>query len=204
MVRNRSVRAAFPAEHRAEAVLGAILLDNRALDRANEIVQADDFYRSESHRRIFRAERPRRPPRARRRDHARRVPKRRGDLEAVGGARRSPSSSSARRPPRTSTSRAQIVKDKAVLRALMEASTDIAQRAADGAGDVSEFLDDAERMIFEISQRKIRQPYAKIESIIVHSIKQIETLYREEGGRHRRADRLLRARPHDVGLQPST
>ena len=163
-----------------EAVLGAILLDNRALDRANEIVQADDFYR-ESHRRIFRALNDLDD----RRERADVITlaeclKRRGDLEAVGGA-----AALAELVERTATAAnvdlyAQIVKDKAVLRALMEASTDIAQRAADGAGDVSEFLDDAERMIFEISQRKIRQPYAKIESIIVHSIKTIETLYEKK------------------------
>ena len=37
-----------------ESVLGGILLDNHALDRAIELVIADDFYR-EAHRRIFRA-----------------------------------------------------------------------------------------------------------------------------------------------------
>ena len=37
-----------------EAVLGGILLDNRALDAALTAVRPEDFYR-ESHRRIFRA-----------------------------------------------------------------------------------------------------------------------------------------------------
>ena len=69
-----------------EAVLGAILLDNRALDRANEIVQADDFYR-ESHRRIFRALNDLDD----RRERADVITlaeclKRRGDLAAVDGA----------------------------------------------------------------------------------------------------------------------
>ncbi len=163
-----------------EAVLGAILLDNRALDRANEILEADDFYR-EAHRRIFRALHELDD----RRERADVITlteclKRRGDLEAVGGA-----AAIAELAERTSTAAnvdlyAQIVKDKAILRALMEASTDIAQRAASGTGDVSEFLDDAERMIFEISQRKLRQPYARLESIIVQSIKTIEALYEKK------------------------
>ena len=69
-----------------EAVLGAILLDNRALDRANEIVQADDFYR-EAHRRIFRALNDL-DDRRERADVITLIEclKRRGDLEAVGGA----------------------------------------------------------------------------------------------------------------------
>src|SRR5215468_3776267 len=37
-----------------QSVLGGILIDNAALDRALELVSADDFYR-EAHRRIFRA-----------------------------------------------------------------------------------------------------------------------------------------------------
>ena len=37
-----------------EAVLGGILLDNRAMDAVNEILEIEDFYR-ESHRKIFRA-----------------------------------------------------------------------------------------------------------------------------------------------------
>ncbi|HEY8517984.1 MAG TPA: replicative DNA helicase [Candidatus Binatia bacterium] len=163
-----------------EAVLGAILLDNRALDRANEILTADDFYR-EAHRRIFRALNELDD----RRERADVITlteclKRRGDLEAVGGA-----AAIAELVERTATTAnvdlyAQIVKDKAILRALMEASNDIAQRAASGTGDVSEFLDDAERMIFEISQRKIRQPYSRLESIIVQSIKTIEALYEKK------------------------
>ena len=37
-----------------ESVLGGVLLDNTALDRAVEVVTADDFYR-EAHRKIMRA-----------------------------------------------------------------------------------------------------------------------------------------------------
>ena len=37
-----------------ESVLGAILLDNQAIDRVTGVLQPDDFYR-ESHRKIYRA-----------------------------------------------------------------------------------------------------------------------------------------------------
>jgi replicative DNA helicase len=59
----------------------------------------------------------------------------------------------------------------------MEAGTDIASTAAAGTGDVEQFLDDAERRIFEISERRVRQAFTRIESIIVDSIKTIEALY---------------------------
>jgi len=160
-----------------EAVLGGILLDNRALDRANEILTHDDFYR-ESHRRIFRALNDL----DERRERADVITlteclKRRGDLEAVGGA-----AQVAELVERIATAAnvelyARIVKDKSILRSLMEAGTDIAATAAAGTGDVEQFLDDAERKIFEISERRIRPAFIRIEKIIVDSIKTIEALY---------------------------
>jgi replicative DNA helicase len=160
-----------------EAVLGGILLDNRALDRANEILTHEDFYR-ESHRRIFRALNDL----DERRERADVITlteclKRRGDLEAVGGA-----AQVAELVERIATAAnvelyARIVKDKSILRSLMEAGTDIASTAAAGTGDVEQFLDDAERRIFEISERRVKQAFTRIESIIVDSIKTIEALY---------------------------
>jgi replicative DNA helicase len=160
-----------------EAVLGGILLDNRALDRANEILTHDDFYR-ESHRRIFRAlndldERHERADVITLTECL----KRRGDLEAVGGA-----AQVAELVERIATAAnvelyARIVKDKSILRSLMEAGTDIAATAAVGTGDVEQFLDDAERRIFEISERRVRPAFTRIEAIIVDSIKTIEALY---------------------------
>jgi replicative DNA helicase len=160
-----------------EAVLGGILLDNRALDRANEILTHEDFYR-ESHRRIFRALNDL----DERRERADVITlteclKRRGDLEAVGGA-----AQVAELVERIATAAnvelyARIVKDKSILRSLMEAGIDIAATASAGTGDVEQFLDDAERRIFEISERRVRQAFTRIESIIVDSIKTIEALY---------------------------
>src|SRR5436305_1926250 len=52
---DESLRRVPPQSLEAEeAVLGGILLDNAALDRVTELVQADDFYR-EAHRKVFRA-----------------------------------------------------------------------------------------------------------------------------------------------------
>lgn len=160
-----------------EAVLGGILLDNRALDRANEILRADDFYR-ESHRRIFRAlndldERHERADLITLTECLRR----RGELESVGGA-----AQVAELLERTATAAnvelyARIVKEKSILRSLMEVGTEIATRSAAGTGDVEQFLDEAERRIFEISERRLRPGFTRIETIIVDSIKTIESLY---------------------------
>src|SRR5262245_59745309 len=69
-----------------EEVLGGILLDNRALARAIEILRPEDFYR-EAHHRIFQAliELDERAEPADVITLTESL-KRRGDLEAVGGA----------------------------------------------------------------------------------------------------------------------
>lgn len=160
-----------------EAVLGGILLDNRALDQAVEALTAEDFYR-EAHRRMFQAiidldERG---------EPADVITlteclKRRGDLEAAGGA-----AGVAELVDRTATASnvgfyAKIVRDKSILRRLVEAGSDIAQRAGLGASDVGEILDQAEQTVLDIANRRMR-PFSRLEEIIVTTVGQIEDMYK--------------------------
>ncbi|MDG2303899.1 MAG: replicative DNA helicase [Candidatus Binatia bacterium] len=160
-----------------EAVLGGILVDNRALDQAIESLNAEDFYR-EAHRRIFLAlidlDERGEPADVITITEAL---KRRGDLEAVGGA-----SSVAELVDRTATASnvgfyAKIVRDKSILRRLVEAGSDIAQRASLGAADVGELLDQAEQGVLDIANRRMR-PFARLEEIIVTTVGQIEEMYK--------------------------
>jgi replicative DNA helicase len=160
-----------------EAVLGGILLDNRALDQVVEALRAEDFYR-ESHRRIFNAlvdldERSEPADLLTLTECL----KRRGDLDAVGGA-----SAIAELVDRTATAAnvgfyAKIVRDKAILRRLVEAGSDIAQQANLGASDVGELLDQAEQTVLDIANRRMR-PFSKIEEIVVTALKEVEETYR--------------------------
>jgi len=160
-----------------EAVLGGILVDNRALDHAVETLTAEDFYR-EAHRRIFQAlidlDERGEPSDV---ITITECLKRRGDLEAVGGA-----ASVAELVDRTATASnvgfyAKIVRDKAILRRLVEAGSDIAQRASMGAADVGELLDQAEQGVLDIANRRMR-PFSRLEEIIVSTVGQIEEMYK--------------------------
>jgi replicative DNA helicase len=160
-----------------EAVLGGILLDNRALDRALELILPDDFYR-ESHRRIFRAmidlDERREPADVITLCECLRT---RGDLEAAGGV-----SAIAELAERAATAAnvayyAKIVKEKSILRSLVEAATDVAVRATEGTGDVDQFLEDAEKAVFAISERKIKRAFFKVEDIIAQSLDTIQSLF---------------------------
>lgn len=160
-----------------ESVLGGILLDITALDRVVEVMSVDDFYR-ESHRKIFRAmlalsEKNEPVDLITLTDTLRA----RGDLQDVGGATylaelvdRVPSAANI-------THYARIVREKAVMRSLITVSTEIAGRCYDGQEDIEHFLDEAERLIFDVSEKRIRPSFYKVGDMIMDTIKTVEQLY---------------------------
>ena len=72
---------------------------------------------------------------------------------------------------------ARIVKEKAVLRSLINVSGEIVSRAYTGQEDIERFLDEAERLIFDVSEQRIRPAFAKVGDMIMDTIKIIEQLY---------------------------
>ena len=75
---------------------------------------------------------------------------------------------------------AKIVRDKAILRRLIEKSAEVLNRCFEEAGDVDEILETAETGIFEVTQTKIQQDFSPISSVINASIKKIEQLYNKK------------------------
>lgn len=159
------------------ATLGAMLLNERIIPEILEITDASFFYKK-SHRIIFEtiielydsrdkvdiltvSERLRK----------------KGALEEVGGTTELttlvdfvPSSANA-------AHYARIVKEKGVLRALIESASEIISLGYKGQEDVSSLLDKAERLIFEISDRRVEGGYVHIKDIIKDGIELIESLY---------------------------
>ena len=72
---------------------------------------------------------------------------------------------------------AKIVREKYILRNLINIATEIATEAYEETDDVDQLLDRAEQKIFEISQNKMLPAFVDIERIIKDTIKHIETLY---------------------------
>ncbi len=160
-----------------ESVIGGVLLDNTALDRALEILIPEDFYR-EVHRKIMRAilslsERHEPVDLVTLADALRS----RNELQDVGGA--AYLAELAERVPTAANVGyyARIVKDRAILRTLMQTTTEIASRCYEPQADVEKFLDEAEHSIFEISERKTRPSFARLRDIVIESMKAVEQLY---------------------------
>ena len=159
------------------SVLGAVLQETGALLKALEILQPADFYR-EAHRKIF--------------DACRSLFERnepvdlvtlanelmqRKVLEEVGGASYLASLVDSVPTAANAAYHARIVKDKAILSALIQKATAVVTRAYADTEDVGIVLDWAEQQIFEISQEKSSRSFVPLKSILKGTFELIEKLY---------------------------
>lgn len=75
---------------------------------------------------------------------------------------------------------ARIVREKGVLRSLIESANQISSSVYKEQEDVSTILDKAEKLIFEISDRRVEGSYVHIKDIIKDGIELIESLYHKK------------------------
>ena len=71
---------------------------------------------------------------------------------------------------------AEIVRDKATLRRLVEASIKIAQLGYQGQGDVSDIVDEAQQTIYQVSEGKTSDDYKPLSMLIEPAIDEIESI----------------------------
>jgi replicative DNA helicase len=160
-----------------QSVLGAVLLENEAINQALEILTPDDFYR-ETHREIFRAMMDLS-------DHNQPVDaitltdalRTKGVLEQVGGPAYIAELADTVPTAANVAHYARIVREKAVLRSLATIATDIASSAYEANANVDEFLDTAEHRIFEISERRIKPSFHTMPELTRESLRILERLY---------------------------
>jgi replicative DNA helicase len=160
-----------------QSVLGAILLENEAINQALEVLSADDFYR-EAHREIFRAmvglSDKIQPVDAITLTDALRS---RGVLEAIGGPAYIVELATSVPTAANIAHYARIVRERAVLRSLVTIATEIASAAYEAPQNVDDFLDQAEHRIFEISERRIKPSFHAMPELTRESIRMLERLY---------------------------
>jgi replicative DNA helicase len=160
------------------AVLGAVLLEGRdALPRVIEILRPTDFY-TESHRAIFTTmqvlfDRGAPVDLITLGEELRRA----GQLEFVGG----PAALALLVEQASIASHlgaySHIVRDMAVLRELIQTSTQIITQAYDAKEDVQGLVDDAERRIFGLAERRLEGSALPVGRILKNTFEYIERLY---------------------------
>ena len=162
------------------SVLGGMLIDNEAIHRAIELLRPEDFYR-ESHRKIYQAVinlyQANSPVDLLTITHQLKTT---GDLDAVGGA--SYLASLVDQVPTAAhlAHYAKIIREKSVLRQLIDGATEIISKGYEDEGNIDEYLDQAESIIFEIASRKIQQSFWPLKDIVKSSFKMIEELYEKK------------------------
>ena len=159
------------------SVLGAVLQDPGALLKAMEVLRPEDFYK-EAHRKIFRAcvdlfERNEPVDLVTLANEL----MRRKQLDEVGGASQLSALVDAVPTAANVAYHARVVKDKAVLNALIEKATAVVSKAYADSEDTDQLLDWAEQQIFEISQEKVSRTFAPVKSILKGTFQLIEKLY---------------------------
>ena len=165
------------------SVLGGMLLDRMAVDKASELVQDHMFFR-EAHRRLFRA-----MIRLSERGDVIDVItlseelKKTGELEAAGGLPYLAELLDAVPTAANIEYHAKIVREKALLRNLIEAASVIIRDAYEqGERSVDEVLDEAEQRVFQVAQSHERGGFVRIKEILWPTFEHIERLQQSKTG----------------------
>lgn len=164
-----------------EAVLGALLIDNSALNQVIDILTDQAFYR-ESHKIIYKA------------IHdlfgrseaidiltVAQELRKNGMLDAVGGeyylvhlSQRVSSSAHIEYHSR-------IIVQKHIQRELIRISSEIINDAFDETTDVLELLDKAEQNLFNVAQGNLKKNYESSQTLIAQALARIEDISKKEG-----------------------
>ena len=166
-----------PQDVQAEqSVLGAMLLSKDAIGDVSEIVKGHDFYRP-AHEQIFHAivDLYGRGEPADAITVADELTKR-GELGKVGGHIYLHELLSTVSIASNAVYYAEIVREKAILRRLVEASMRIAQLGYAGQGDVAGIVDAAQQAIYEGAEGKASDDYEPLSALMEATLDEIEAL----------------------------
>ncbi len=180
--KNESLNLQPQALEAEEAVLGSMMIDEDAANKAISILGSSHYFYKDSHRKIFDAmlelmNNSNPIDTVSVSDELKKVK----SLKSVGGiyyltglVDKVPTSA------RVETY-AEIVKEKGMLRDLITTSHEISKKALDAGDSVGSILDDAEQSIFNLTEQKDSKIYQHIEPILSSTVKRIEEIAANPG-----------------------
>lgn len=179
---NLSIEKIPPQSIEAEiAILGSMLIEEEAIAKAIEIIDENAFYK-EAHRIIYKT-----ITELFGKNSAADIVtlieelKKKGQLDEVGGAPYITLLTSSIPTAANIEHYAKIIKEKSILRQLINNSTEIVQDCYESTSDTNELLDKAERLIFDITSKKLEQKSSVLlKDIIKDSIETIDNLYQRK------------------------
>lgn len=164
-----------------QAVLGALMLEPEMGSLVFEFLKPEDFYR-DIHRIIFAAIQEL---------YSKGEPidlvtvaeilRQQGRLEQIGGI--TTISQIARSVPTAANVEyyAKAVAEKALMRQLIRLSSGIAERGYEAGQEAAALLEEAEKMILDLSNKQVRDGFIPIRIILLETFEKIETLYANKG-----------------------
>jgi replicative DNA helicase len=185
------------------AVLGSMLLDEDAVSIAIESLDSAYFYK-DTHQRVFEAivglySNNKAVDLITLTDELRR----KGLLESVGGASFISSLANAVPTSANVSHYVGIVKGKYILRTLISNATKIVAQCYESEDNIDAVLDESERLIFEVSERKNQGTFQHLKEIIKNSIETIDKLYQKKAHITGVPTGFIEFDSKTSGLQPS-
>jgi len=148
-----------------QSILGGILIDNTNIYQVIEIIDSSDFYR-ESHAKIYKAILDL---------YSKSEPadlitlsdilQKKGQLDEVGGPAYLSQLVDSVPAASNIVNYARIIKEKSVLRKIVNVSLEIATTALEDVKDVDNFIDKAEKQIFEITENRVKRGYYELKEV---------------------------------------
>ncbi|MEW6060602.1 MAG: replicative DNA helicase [Bacteroidota bacterium] len=164
------------------SVLGAMLLEKEAISRALEILDETAFYKP-AHQEIFKAiislfEKNEAADSITVVEELRRM----GKLDAVGGPLYISDLTMRVTSAANVEYHAKIVLEKALLRNLITASTEITSRAFNEQDDALDLLDEAENKIFQISEKRMKKSFLPMKEAVFSTMELLESIHGAHSG----------------------
>jgi len=186
-----------------KSVLGSMLMDQEAIIGAMEILTGDEFYRND-HKIIFEAicelfnkEEPVDIITVKNKIETK------GYLEQIADLTYFSELVSSVVTSIHVKYHAKIVKDKGILRRLINSSQKIMGLSYEGKNEINDILNIAETDIFNISQNRSQEGYVKLKDILVQAFEKIEDVYHNKGKLTGIPTGFIDIDHKTAGLQPS-
>lgn len=164
-----------------EAVLGALLIDNSAINQVIDILSPDSFYKEE-HQLIFKTVKElfgdSQPVDIL---TVANLMRKNGDLAAIGGEYYLVELSQKVSSSAHSEFHARIIVQKHIQREMIRVASKIITNAFDETTDVFDLLDQAEQDLFEVAHGNVVKNYESAHDLIKEAISKIEEISNQEG-----------------------
>jgi len=163
------------------SVIGALMMDKDAIIKIADMIHVGDFYK-EAHNIIYEAMLSL---------YENNDPidvlsisnklEENNKIDSIGGASYLASLVSGITSASNITYYAKIIQKKSVLRRLIGAAAEINEMGYDESEDVEKTLDDAERLLFGISEKSLKQEFTPIKTILGDAFDRLDDLHKNKG-----------------------